>query len=43
MTNLETFEYNPEMETYETGQFEWGAKPSGLASPRFSAKRKSWS
>jgi hypothetical protein len=24
MTNLETFEYNPEMESYETGQFEFG-------------------
>jgi hypothetical protein len=28
MSNFETFEYNPEMETYETGQFEteWGGE-----------------
>jgi hypothetical protein len=28
MTNLdrESFEYNPEMESYEAGQFEWGGE-----------------
>jgi hypothetical protein len=26
MTNLETFEYNPQMEAYETGEFEWGGE-----------------
>jgi hypothetical protein len=32
MTSLETFEYNPEMESYETGEFEWGGETGGEVS-----------